>query len=751
MHVTASYISNMLQPLQMVQRFILLATLLLPAVSAAQDQSRASWDQWLDSAYQLTWHDRADIKKWIREKEATVFDTPLHVFVQKQEAKLAGIDRSAQQQTVSDEALIQLAIAELLLYLQNADSAYLEKAARTINSLNPDAVREKPETAFWFYYINSHSSIEKGDAAGFVNHIFGIWLDVLLKVEAAAGTMETKAADSPLHGFFRSPSYLHRNLANLILQRAIVQHRMLNIDALGVIIRNLSFRMPPTGYGKWVAQVVGYMDGPDSETFRLVFAVQLIEAERKRISLEQLIASQKTDPTIVPELTDLFSCYAMLNEISHTRHGRIVAAVKQLQLSSFVLSTVDPTRKSHQEIVSIIPIRKNPSNNVSTSEELFPDMAIRLFDELALMAKNRETQFQAGFISEQRYLSAMHDLWRAIMNFCLDSAVFYNRQIDSGSAAILRLNIPVLEQILLRYLDLFTRHAGSVYKPIVPDNAFYGAAEADEMLSDVYFLSAQWEAGLKKYDWALARRVQALEIYPFGVSDYQILAQRLTELGRLDQYRKYVAPQADRIRHSRLIQAAAIPQNQYLGDELIRLVTVLPEVIERAPYSIVLHQGLPQVPQALLNRLASIETEIQTLLQEGESRNHIIDTIQNLKKKLAAQKVLTDETVPVIARDIEYLASLIEKNPVAQPETKSDRQLPSFDSGLFADDLPGTVQELRQIKEECIILQQLPDMNALRNRLVMETDHPFHTLLRKLYYETASPQSNSPPPPAPAT
>lgn len=725
MHVTALQTDKPRKRFPIIPFTILLTVVLLPTLSTAQDDARASWDQWLDSAYQLTWHDRADIKEWLVEKEATVFDMPLDNFVQEQEKRLAAAAQTGLKPPVTDETVIQLAIAQMLLYLKNTNSAYLDNAVQTLRFLKPDAL-EKPETLFWHDYIHAHSAMEKGNASEFVRNTFHIWLNVVLKVETTVSNPEEKKSDSALHGFYRSPSYLYRNLANLILQRAILQSRLRNIDALGVIIRNLSYRMPPTGYGKWVGQVADYMGGPESDVFRLVFTVHLIDAEGRRIELEKRVTAKKINSTIATEIADLFSRYERLTGIASTRHGQMIALVKQLQLTSFILFRLEPG-KQHREIVSSIPVMGNPSG--------IPDTAIRLFDELASLENRREMILQNGFLSHKAYLSAMHGLWRAIMNAGLDTAVYYNRRIDSSSSINLRSHIPLLEQPLIRYLDFFNRYADAGYRPIVPDNAFYGAVESTEMLSNIYFLSAQWESGLKKYDWALARRIQALEIFPFGVSGYQILARRLMEIGRLEQYRQYVTPLADRIRGSRLIQAAAIPQNEYLGEDLNRLVTVLPEVIERAPYSIVLHQGLQQVPQELVSRMTAIEAEIQSLSMDAQSRKQTLETTRNLRQELGTRKVLTREAVPALSQDIELLAGLMEKNQRPQPEMTSDRQLPSFDTRLFTDDLPQIAQELRQIREECIILQQLPDMTALRNRLVMEADHPFHTLLRNLYYE----------------
>lgn len=711
---------------------ILLVFFLSPSVATAQDDTRASWDQWLDSAYQLTWHDRADIQKWIADKEATVFTMPLRKFVQAQEKIFSTQATAGSKQLVSDESAVQLGIAQLLLYLKNADTAYLDKAVQTIRFASQDGLQKQPEIAFWRYYINAHSAMEKGDSSGFVQNIFQIWLKVLLRIETEIPDLQTGADDAARHGFYRDPSYLHRNLANLILQRAILQKGLRNIDALGVVIRNLSYRMPPEGYGRWVEQVAGYMSGPDSDTFHLVFTVQLIETIRKQLTVEQLITANKPKSIIIQELDDLFSRYETLSSMAHTRHGRLIAAVKQLQLTSFVLSKLG-SREPYRASISSL----QPMNNDKAS----PAAAIRLFDELASVGNHRETLFQNGFLSEQEYISAIHGLWRAIMNSCLDTAVYYNRQIDSMSAGNLRSNIPLMEQSLNRYLEFFNRHTGSGHRSIVPDNAFYGVVETNEMLSDSYFISAQWESGLEKYGWALARRIQALDIFPFGVDGYHILARRLTEIGRLEQYRQYVAPQADRIRHSRLIQAAAIPGNEFLGDELLRLVAVLPEVIERAPYSIVLHKGLLQVPQELAGRMTSIEEKIQSLSLDTASRKHILEAIRKIRQDLDEYHPLTKEAVPAITQDIKILADRIEENQHLQPEKISDHQLPSFDSGLFADDLPQIAQELHQIKEECIILQQLPDMAALRNRLVIEEDHPLHTLLRKLYYEEPSNES----------
>jgi hypothetical protein len=43
--------------------------------------------------------------------------------------------------------------------------------------------------------------------------------------------------------------------------------------------------------------------------------------------------------------------------------------------------------------------------------------------------------------------------------------------------------------------------------------------------------------------------------------------------------------------------------------------------------------------------------------------------------------------------------------------------------------------DLQQIEEEGSILVKLSEIKEMRDTLILETEHPFHTLLRQLYHE----------------
>ncbi|MFH2065212.1 MAG: hypothetical protein ABIK15_08450 [Pseudomonadota bacterium] len=722
-------------------RIAILFGLFLPAAaSAASGTAKGSWDQWLDSAYQLTWHDRQDIEKWITEKEIQVFNPKLSGFTGEWEKRVNALPKDGVPKVFPDRALRQLAIAQLLLYLKTSDFVYLEKALHTMDSEPLKAKLDLPEVAFWYYYIKAHYDMEKDDAEGFVQDLFHIWMDVVLKMESAANKIGDASSAATVRGFYSSTPYVYRNLANLILQRAIVKHKLSGIDALGVIIWNLSSRMPSKGYGKWVEHIAGGISGPESDNFRLGFTVQFIESEKKRQSFENLLASGKDSSRIEKSLIDCLSHYEMLYGMAKTTHGRSTVIIKKLQLSSFVLSKLY-TEGPDQAVLRSIPVLQRREGNAWHEDKAVLDKAMDLFDALARIGRGKDILFENGFLTQQTYLAAMHELWRAIMNVSLDTALYYDHHIDSKSVGSLQVNIPLLEKALIRYLDFFTRYVNNGYQNIVPDNAYYGAVEAAELLSDIYFLSAQWEKGLKKYDLSLARRIQALEIFPFDIRNYFITAQRLAELGHLEKYKKYVFIQADRIRNSDLIKAYAVQENKYPDKDLARMQATVPEIIMRAPYGIVLQAGLQQVPRELSERLALIEKEIGGESEndpiDRQSRMRISELMQPLKQRLAKEKTHAREEILLIIQDIDPLTSFIEENQISQPQSALDEKRP-FGHGLFPGNLHQLLLELKQIKEECILLCQMPDMDALRNKMVLDVNHPLHTLIRELYHANSS-------------
>jgi len=374
------------------------------------------------------------------------------------------------------------------------------------------------------------------------------------------------------------------------------------------------------------------------------------------------------------------------------------------------------------------------------------EQAIQIYDDLVQSIGLPNSLVKNGFLSQKTYINVLHELWRAIMNLGLDTALYYERYIDPKNAKNLQVNIPLIENALIRYLDFFARYVSKGYQSIVPDNAFYGAVEAAELLSEMHFLSAPWEKGMKKYDLALARRVQSLEIFPFDVKNYYLTARRLSELGRLEKYKKYVLLLAHRIHNSELIRASAVQKSRYMGNDLIKLQATIPEIIKRAPYNIVLQEGLHLTPQEMSKRLTLIQKATGTGAKsnplDAQASRQIADMVLPLNQRLSAKKTFSTEETLSFIKDIDPLVALIdEKLKNATPQEAAEDKLP-FGQDLFPSDLKQLSLELKQIKEESFLLSRLPDMSELRDTLVFEVDHPFHTLLRRFYHENSNQDLN---------
>ena len=713
--------------------------LLLFWTNALHAAGKNSWDQWLDNAYQLTWLDQKDIDSWITENEKNTFDQKLTSFADQWEQRLSQTVVTGGIGSYPDKAYRHLAIAHMLLYLRSADPDHLEKA---MTAANREILKSKialPEVAFWYYYIRAHHNLAIRNQAEFVNDIFRLWFDVVLKLESAQFQFDSLPSLNNLRGYYRSIPYLYRNLANLILRRAIVERRLPDIDSLGVIVLNLSQRMPEKGYGQWIQNVVKRLSGPESDDFHLGYTVLLLEAERQRQRLEDVIDSAMGPSLIEQSLVSVLDQYDYLYSLAKTRHGKATATTIQLNLISFVTSRLYQPGPQQTALLSI-PLLKRQNGKAWHEARNMVAQGIQVFYELSSPAI-REHDWQAnGFLTRETYVATMHDLWRAVMYNCMDTGIYYEKFINPKQIATLRENMPLLQKVLTQYLAFFDYYAVKGDLDIVPDNAYFGAVEAAERLSEIYYLAGSWSNGIQFYNSFFARRLEAAEIFPFDPGNYYLLAQRLAALGRLELYQKSLFMLAYRIRNSKVIpESAAGSKEQLMGMDLEVLQQVIPKIILTAPNNIVLQDGLNSIPAAVSNRMDIILKELTDkavdLNIKTDTLAKINDFSNKIRRKSTTKKTFTAVEIDTVLTDLHQINSILKGISALQTEINQSRMGGVGEYHLFSKFFQQFSIDLNQIEEEGGILVKLSEMKAMRDTLVLKTDHPFHTLLRRFYHE----------------
>ena len=701
----------------------------------SQEAFLYSWSDWLDSAYQLTWLDSEEINKWLLENEKKTFKEGLVSYVDKWESKLIAANEAVQGEACYPEnAFRRLAIAEMLLYLQTSDQKRLDKAFKIISNSILSSKLELPEIAFWYYYISAHKNLKYGNSEVFVKDIYRIWFDVLLKLESAQYDLGISAPATTLRGFYKSLPYLYKNLANLILSRAILQAHLSDIDAAGPVIWGLVPRMPNKGYGKWVEAVSNRIYGHESDNFRLSYTVLLMEGERQRHIAEDKIDSNAPFKSIEQNLTSAIDYFKLTYNMAKTRNGRATSLTKHLELASFVISRLyDMDDQLRADMLKSLQFK---DGTVMHENEDLLVKAIRTFDELAAKTVRRDDWKNQGFLDREAYVAAMHNLWRAIMNLSFDTAMYFEKNLDPAKSQNIFYNMPIIKNVLSRYLNMFQRYVKEGQLDIIPDNAYFGTVEVCELLSDVYFIGGQWENSMLSYNQAYDLAFQAVEIFPFDINAYYKLTQRLANHGRLDLYKKKIFCLINHIMESGVIKEASKKEGIYMGETLRLLQELIPCVIATAPSNIILQEGLDALPGMVSQRLKQFQDEIKTdfaAIFTDNSRFNKMQMFINKLEMLEKTTSLANDDVLNIIDEFKGIGLVVEEIINEIPEVSDTKE--SMERGVYPSPVKHLAAELMQIINEAEILIRFPDMRNIREALILDIEHPYHELLRCFFHE----------------
>ena len=173
---------------------------------------------------------------------------------------------------------LRLAIAQTVDYLQSDNQSSLDGAAQILEKLKDKATM--PEIAYWTGFVKALQAMENSDSRQFVSQVYDIWNNAVLYIEQGA---LTGAAPNPANG--KSAPYHYRNLVNLVVNRAIIDRKLADLNALGPLFLMLKERdlEEKEGEGNYLTSLVqriaeGFV-APDSDRYRLNFTVAMIEAK----------------------------------------------------------------------------------------------------------------------------------------------------------------------------------------------------------------------------------------------------------------------------------------------------------------------------------------------------------------------------------------------------------------------------------------------------------------------------------------
>jgi hypothetical protein len=510
------------------------------------------WGPYLDVAYELSYWDRPEIKEW-REKREQEIGEPLTTYIATWSGKLAGSLENAgtvrednRQPIYREKDYLRLAIAQTVDYLQNENQESLNGAAQLLDKLKGKTAM--PEIAFWTGFVNALQAIENNDSRQFVSQVYYIWNNAVLYIEqealATATANSTDVRIAPFH---------YRNIVNLVVNRAIIERKLEDLNALGPLFLMLKERdlEEKEGESQYLTTLVkriseGFV-APDSDRYRLNFTVAAIEAKRlQQMAYAKLDAEGMTEEARrVFEQSRLFDDLALKWAASPRSSGAVMAMVDYLDTTSFAIQRLPDNEKAPAyAFFAMLPTHDGSSTLMK---------AMAVYNDIATYTDGGWAK--AGYANRDLYLKSVHRLWRATMELTLWTGDFYLIKLNAASDAksILGLVTP-MQVVLNSYLEFLATQKSRGFADVIPDFAYFGAAEAAEKLAHAYLKSYAYSTDITVYNLWFLRRLQASELFPFDPREIAQTAAILKRDGRYNLYLDYFLPLTERFRQSAAVK-----------------------------------------------------------------------------------------------------------------------------------------------------------------------------------------------------
>jgi len=551
------------------KRLFLLLLFLIPSIlpSRALALPDSQWNALVEVTHKFAWYPQMDLQDLFKKK-GEEYGQPLREYRALLLDDLTTGSREALRIDVKTiipgkpwKDYLRLALTEFDLFLVTDKEHHLENARAVVSVLSGRI--DQGEIRFWTIFFDAYDALFKGDRDAFVDRVFRLWQDVLLRTEIEDILMESEIAKA---GFVRDLPYLYENLIHLVVSRAIVEKRMADLHPLSVVILDLKDKLSlEQGYRGMVAQIVERMQGPNSDNCNLNFAVAYLEATANRYEFED----EKDERFLPRRFRKTTEFYDLAIAWADSSQGKGAMLTEYMGFMNYVIR-----RFAYRD-------------DVLTSESLFGNLpyaadekveqSIALYDALALPAVREGGFVDQGFANRNDYLKTMHGLWDSTGKL---SIVLYDYFKALRTPEDVK-NIFPAERPLLRYIALFQRHAVANLD-IVPDNAYFLTSVVASDLAELYREVSTYSTGQHIKDQYLAYQVQAIELFPFDVGGVLQLAYQMVQEGRVENYFRQAEPMARRLERSE-VPTKWLQSNTTEYNDIIPLLSEsLPSVMRNA-------------------------------------------------------------------------------------------------------------------------------------------------------------------------
>jgi len=580
------------------------------------------WDASLDVGYRFTILPNEDLAA-ILDDEGAKYGQTLNDYVATWEEILGKEIKSEAEEGAllihdPDAVYRRVAVGNLLLYLSNNNEEFLDAAMKAVEHIAKRRIT--PRTTFWNNLILAHKRLTQRDAVGFSHHVFRIWIDVIQVLEKGQILAGSKLGAT---GFINSLPYLYENMLHLVLYHGITRYKLPKLHSLGSIVWSLQDRLEPgKGYYQLAASIWNRMYGATSDNFNISFAMAILEGEIRWIDFEGSPSATEA----AERFEESQAYYELALEWADTRKGKAAALTRLMQS---MIKTLNGMAQG-SDIMSGPIFDKVPAGAAQ-----FVTSARNLYVELSSATFIDGDGRSGGFEKKEDYIMAMHDLWTNIAQMDIMLTQYYGQVTAKANDPAKNLAyFEKLSKPLFDYLGFFDEFTNKGHKGIVPDNAYFYAAYIAGEVADLHLMRAPYSNNMEEYDFAFARQLQAIEIFPFDVMAILSLGMETSQEGTLATYMENVWPIADRLEKSKVIRDWATRKNYPYINEITSLQSIIPEALKSAPSMIGLagngKRGKELIDDTLL--LTQVQKNILQSDFSGKADAVLADIAQDLRE-----------------------------------------------------------------------------------------------------------------------
>lgn len=414
---------------------------------------------------------------------------------------------------MKDEAYRRVVAAKTVQYLRTGDKKALDEGIALSEKFEDKLMYT--DFAFWYHYPRTLADIHVRDSAALTFDAYSLLNDVVLAVEPAEPDKATAEELERRHYGW--------NLADVVLVKGIMESKMEGLEALGSAMWLLGYHIDKKAgsdrereLAQRIVDVRKFLLGPESDNFRLNYAVAMSEGKRQSALLTQALNAKGKGAPVEQLFTAARENLRLAGEWAGTGQGTTVAATNYLELVNLALARMkDLLPPSGYATLAATPGKANAGT------------AVALYRELA--KRERGGWERQRFIDHKGYVDSAQRLWNALQRNSLLVGGYYLQRMDTDDFQSVMDNAEPAERALLRYVALFEATTENGHREIMPDSAYFAYAEALKMLSRLKRVVSAYNNRIESHNQAITYLLKAIEAYPYddSINEYASISRNI--------------------------------------------------------------------------------------------------------------------------------------------------------------------------------------------------------------------------------